>query len=64
MESGRFDVVINNDLSAEEWEIAPNSLGRCDILHSFLSSTTDKSTVALQHEYGITFVRIPSPPLT
>lgn len=42
MKNGPFDVVSDNDLRAEDWEIAPNAPDRCNILHLFLSSTAER----------------------
>lgn len=40
--NGSFDVVKDDDLRAKEWEIAPNAPDKCNVLHVFLSSMTDK----------------------
>lgn len=42
MKNGSVDVVKDDDLRAEEWEIAPNTADRCNILRLFLSSMTDE----------------------
>lgn len=47
MKNGSLDVVKEDDLRTEEWEIAPNTPDRCNILHLLLSSMTDKEKDAI-----------------
>lgn len=47
MKNGSFDVVKEDDRRAEEWEIAPNTPDRCNILHLLLSCMTDKEKDAI-----------------
>lgn len=42
MINGSSDAVSDNDVSAQEWEAAPNTLDRCNILQLFPSSRREE----------------------